>query len=394
MSREEWIANWSNRFKSDTVCCTRCLYDENTPAIAFDSNGVCNYCKMHDRLAAEHPAGEAGEAILRQIAEKIRRAGRRKSFDVAVGVSGGCDSSYMLDRTKQLGLRPLAVHFDNTWNTPTAVENLGKVLKALDVEVFTYTVDETEYDDIYRSFLESGTPDLECPSDIGLASVLYLAAEKHGIKYIFEGHSFRTEGVSPLGWLYMDAKYIQSVQKAYGTMPLDSFPNLWFWSQMRWTVWKGIKKIRPLYYIDHEKEQTKKFLAEKFDWQWYGGHHLENRITNFYHTYFMPRRFGIDQRANGFSALIRSGQMTREQGMQLLRQPPDVDWELVEAVKKRLGLSDEQFERHMTQPVKTYRDFKTYKRLFERLRPLFWLLSRADLVPKSFYLKYTSKKNI
>ena len=80
--------------------------------------------------------------------------------------------------------------------------------------------------------------------------------------------------------------------------------------------------------------------------------------------------------------------------MAKLKQPPKVDFDLVEMVKKRLGFSDEEFERLMTQPKKNYRDFKTYKRLFERLRPLFWVLSRADLIPKSFYIKFTSKSNI
>ena len=391
---EEWIERWSERHDPTAVRCSRCLYDEHTPAIVLDADGVCNYCGMHDDLAAQYPAGDEGDAILRRTAERIRKAGRRKEFDVVVGVSGGCDSSYMIYRAKELGLRPLAAHFDNTWDTTTAVENIHNVLKALDVQLFTYVVDNEEYDDIYRSFFQAGVPDLECPTDIGLAATLYIAAQKYGIKYMFEGHSFRTEGVSPLGWLYMDAKYIQSVQERYGTIKLKTFPNLWFWSQMKWMVWKGIKKIRPLYWIDHNKEHTKKWLLENFGWKWYGGHHLENRITHFYHTYFLPRRFGIDQRVNGFSALVRSGQMSREEGIELLREPPAVDYELVEVVKKRLGITEEQFETYMTQPMKTYRDFKTYKRLFERLRPLFYLLARADLIPRSFYLKYTSRNSI
>ena len=42
----------------------------------------------------------------------------------------------------------------------------------------------------------------------------------------------------------------------------------------------------------------------------------------------------------------------------------------------------------MVGPKRTFRDFRTYKRRFERLRPLFFLLARANLVPMSFYLKY------
>lgn len=379
---------------AEKVRCARCLYDEDTPAIRFDEEGVCNYCALHDKLDAEHPTGEAGERKLKEIADEIRKAGKRKPFDLVVGVSGGCDSSFLLHKAKELGLRPLAVHFDNTWNSTIATENIHNVLQKLDVELFTYVVDNEEYNDLYRAFFKAGTPDLESPTDLALASVLYMAAEKYGIKYIFEGHSFRTEGVSPLGWLYMDAKYLQSVHRKYGERRLKSFPNLWFRKQMKWMALRRIRKIRPLYYMDYHKEETKEFLTKEFGWKWYGGHHLENRMTCFYHTYFLPQRFGIDQRSNGFSALVRSGQMTREEGLRLYAEPPSVDMEVVEMVKKRLGFSDEEFERLMTMPKHYYTEFKTYKRMFERLRPLFWLLSEMDLIPKTFYIKYTSKKSI
>ena len=379
---------------TDVRICSRCLYDEHTPAIVFDEDGVCNYCLLYDRLDAMYPTGAAGEEYLRNLAAQIKRENRGKKYDVVVGVSGGCDSSYLIYKTVELGLRPLAVHFDNTWNSTTAVENIYRVLKALDVDLYTLVVDNEEYDDIYRSFLKAGVPDIECPTDIGLAATLYRAAEKHGIKYIFEGHSFRTEGVSPLGWLYMDAKYIQTIQKTFGTRPLKTFPNLWMTSFLRWTAVRKIKKIRPLYYMDYRKEEVKAMLARDFGWQWYGGHHLENRFTAFYHTYFLPQRFGIDQRLNGYSALARCGQMSREEGLILMQQPPRHDEEIVELVKKRLGFDDREFDRLMNLPKRTFREFKTYKRTFERMRPLFGLLARFDLVPQSFYIKYTSKNNI
>lgn len=96
----------------------------------------------------------------------------------------------------------------------------------LDVDLFTYVVDNKVDDDINRSFLKSGVLDWDRATDIGLASLLNMAAEKYKVKYIFEGHSFGTEGISPLGWLYMDGKYIECIQKAYGTVPLKTFPNM------------------------------------------------------------------------------------------------------------------------------------------------------------------------
>ena len=369
--------------------CTRCLYDEFTPRIVFDASGVCSYCHAYDRMDAEHPTGEEGQRRLEAFAAEIRQAGKRKKYDCIVGVSGGCDSSYTLYLAKQLGLRPLAVHFDNTWNSTTATENIRNVLKALDVDLYTLVVDNEEYDDIYRSFLEAGVIDIEAPTDIGLAATIYRAAAKFGVSYTLEGHSFRTEGISPLGWLYMDGKYIKSVHKRHGTVRMKTFPNMTLTKFLYWTSVKRIRKIRPLYYIDYHKEPAKALLERELGWKWYGGHHLENRFTAFYHSYFIPRRWALDFRVLGYAGLTRAGQMTRDEGLALLSQPPYLEPDLLQYVKKRLGYSDEDFERVMTLPKRTFRDYETYKKTFERLKPLFRVLAERDLVPKTFYLKFT-----
>jgi N-acetyl sugar amidotransferase len=368
--------------------CTRCLYDSTIPGISFDDAGVCSYCALHDAMDREYPTGEAGARILRGLADEMRAAGRGRKYDCVVGVSGGCDSSYLIHQMVELGLRPLAVHFDNTWNSPIATQNIYNVLSALDVDLETLVVNNKEYDDLYRSFMLAGVRDIDAPTDIALAATLYRAAEKHGVRYIVEGHSFRTEGISPLGWLYMDGKYIESVQKRFGTRPLETYPNLPIASFLRWATIRRIRRIRPLYYVDYQKEEAKRILAERYGWEWYGGHHLENRFTAFYHSYFMPTRWQIDQRVLGFAALIRSGQMTRDEGLALMREPPQCDPEIIALVKKRLGFSDEEFREVMTIPRHHYSEFATYKRTFERLRPFLWVLYKFNRLPKSFYTKF------
>lgn len=370
--------------------CARCLYDESIPRITFDDHGVCNYCHLHDQLDREYPTGAEGERRLEAIAGEIRRAGRGKPYDVIVGVSGGCDSTYMLYLSKQMGLRPLAAHFDNTWDSTIAVENIHDALKKLDVDLYTYVVDNKEYDDLYRSFLRAGVPDVEAPTDIGLAVTLNKAAEKYGVRYIFEGHSFRTEGIAPLGWMYMDGRYIASVQKQFGAVPLKTFPNMLLPDFIKWTALLGLRKIRPLYHIDYVKKDAMTLLTEKLGWEWYGGHHLENRFTAFWHTFFMPQRYGIDTRLLGYAALVRSGQMTREQGLGLIAQPQTYDPELLAMVKKRLGFDDQEFDAIMHLPKRTYRDYPTYKKTFERMRGFWWLMYKLNRVPKSFYIKFTA----
>jgi N-acetyl sugar amidotransferase len=374
-----------------TICAT-CVYDDATPNITFDGEGVCNYCRTQEQLERDFPAGEEGASRLRAIAEEIRKSGRGKKYDCVVGVSGGCDSSYLVHYiVKELGLRPLAVHFDNTWNSTTATKNIHCVLDKLGVDLWTYVVDNKEYDDIYRSFFEAGVPDLESCTDIALAATLNLAAEKFKVKYVIEGHNFRTEGVAPLGWIYMDGKYIKSVHERFGKVPMKTYPNMLMPAQLRWMIARRIRKIRPLWYLSYDKEKVKKFLESEYGWKWYGGHHLENRFTAFYHSYFIPKRFGYDMRRLGYAAQCRAGRMSQEEALAELEKPPYLEPELLEYVKKRLGYSDEEFERVMNLPRKTYRDYPNYKRTFERMRPFFWLMAKMNFIPWSFYSKYTKK---
>jgi N-acetyl sugar amidotransferase len=374
------------------MICSRCVYDDTIPYIHFDSDGVCNYCHQHDQLEMEYRNDGTGIRKLQDLAEKIRKQQKHKQYDVVVGVSGGTDSSYLLHLTKEImGLRPLAVHFDNTWNSGIAVENIKAVTDKLGIDLYTVVADNHEFNDIFRSFIKASVPDIDTPSDIALATVHYMACQKFGIRHIFEGHSFRTEGISPHGWFYMDARYIASVHKTFGQMRMKTYPNLWMHKWLTWIILYRIKKVRPLYYIDYQKQQTRELLSSSYGWQPYGGHHMENYTSYFTNNYWLPKKFGYDLRICEYSALVRSGQLSRDEALDLLKQPKTLPEGILTEIRKRLGFSVEEFDFLLNQPNKSFRDYKTYKRRFEKLRFLFFLLSKANLVPMSFYLKYTKK---
>jgi N-acetyl sugar amidotransferase len=371
------------------MICRRCIYDDRIPYISYDSDGVCNYCRQHDQLEREYPIGVEGRRKLRELADKIKHDGRKKEYDVVVGVSGGTDSSYLIYLAKELGLRPLAAHFDNTWNSKTAVENIRNVLQTLNVDLFTHVVHNREYNDIFKSCLKASVPEIDIPADLGYATTLYLACQKYGIAYIFEGHSFRTEGITPHGWVYMDAKYVQSMQTKYGTCEIKTLPLLWMIPWLKWIAVNRIKKIRPLYYVDYRKEETKGFLEQELGWKWYGGHHMENRTSYFANNYYLPRKFGIDLRYPEYAALVRTGQMGRSEALERIKEPLEIDQGIIDEIKKRLSLTEAEFKAIMDAPRKSYRDYETYKKRFEQMRGLFWILYKLDLVTKSFYMKYT-----
>lgn len=380
--------------KSNIQTCSRCLYDETFPNITFDEEGVCSYCRIFEKMEAENPLGEEGKRYLEEMVAKIKKAGKGKKYDCIIGVSGGCDSSYLVYRLHQMGVRMLAVHFDNTWSTPISTQNIYKVLDKLGVELYTHVMNNKEFDDIVRSFMLAGVKDIDIATDIGFASTLYRQAAKHNIKYIVEGHSFRTEGVTPQNWAYIDGKYIASVHNQFGTMKRKTFPNMTMTKFLYWIGIKGIERLRPLYHMEYDKEKTKEFLTKEFGWEWYGEHHGENRWTRFLMTYFFHRRFDIDYRIVGHAAQVRSGQIPRTEGEKRMAEPYSYDEELVDLVKKRLNISDDEFEKIMSAPRKDYTDFKTYKSFFVRFRFLFFILYKMGRVPKTFYMRYTKKGNV
>lgn len=378
-----------NSGNSGIRICSRCIYDSRISNISFDSDGVCNYCRQVDSLLEMYGTGSpSGEAQLQKIIGEIKRAGRKRKYDCVIGVSGGTDSSYLLGKAIEWGLRPLAVHYDNTWNAAVATQNIGAVTKALDVDLYTYVVDNAEIDDIKRAFLLSGVPEFDADTDLGFVQVLRKAAAEYGIRYILEGHSFVTEGISPVGANYLDGAYIADIHRRFGRVKRHSYPLMSFWQFMKWALIYRQKFIRPLWYIHYSKEEARQHLVDNLGWNYYGGHHLENRASTFAHTVWLPQRYGIDYRNLTLAASVRRGVMDREHALEVYRTPVIPDPDLITYVKKRVKFSDADYDACMSGPKRSFRDFKTYKKRFERLRPLFAILAKANLVPMSFYLKY------
>ena len=382
--------------KEERTICSKCIYDDTVAGISFNEVGVCSFCDLIENLKDQFGTGlEEGKNKFENIIDEIKNSGKGKKYDVIVGVSGGTDSSYMLYLAKEYGLRPLAVHYDNTWNSAIATENIRKVTSKLNIDLYTHVVDNKESDDIFKSFFLASVPEIDGPTDIALAEVMYRAASKYNIKYVFEGHSFIAEGVSPLSTAYVDGGYIKNVHKKFGKIKMKTFPNMSFSKFLYWTVFKRIKKIRPFWYLEYSKEDARVFLEKEYNWEYYGGHHLENRMTAFHHSFYTPNKFNLDQRNNSLSASVRNNKISREEAIKEYAKPPHIEEELLDYFKKRMNLTEEEFNEIMARQKKSYLDYKTYKKRFELFRPLFYILAKRSLVPMSFYLKYCfpSKKN-
>lgn len=373
--------------------CRICLYNDLINGVSFDSQGVCNYCNMIFDFKEKYKTGEEqGQLNFNKIIDNVKKSGKKKKYDCIVGVSGGTDSSFLVSKLVDWGLRPLAVHYDNTWNSSVATSNIKKVLSQLNIDLFTHVVNNKEIDDLVISFMKAKVPELEAPTDLALMEVIYRAAVKYKVKYIFEGHSFLTEGIAPSNSFYFDGKYIKSVHKKYGKVKLKTYPLMTLTRFLKYSIFFRIQRIRPFWYIDYEKEKAREFLTKKFGWEYYGGHHLENRLTAFNHLIYF-KKFDINLKSLSLGADLRMGKITKKEA-KIIYNKKDNTEEIMKYFLNRMNLNHQEFKELMSGENKTYRDYKTYKRFFVVARPLFFILMKANLVPDSFYKKYCFKAAI
>jgi N-acetyl sugar amidotransferase len=353
--------------------CEKGLWDESIPGIKFDENGVSNYAKMFQKFIELYPRGENGLTEWENWLRKIRKDGKNKKYDCIVGVSGGTDSCYLLYLATKYNLRPLAVNLDNGFSSRIAVENIKKVTNALKIDLETFVIDYEEVKAVLRAYIKASLPWIDGPTDLAIKAALYQVAEREGVKYIFNGSDFRSEGKQPTEWTYSDSRQMLYVLKKFEQAKLKSFPYYTIFQFIRFGYLKKIKMLRPYYFLDYEKRKAQEFLKEEFGWEYYGGHHHENIFTRFAISYWLPEKFNIDKRIITLSALVMNGEISREEALNELKQDPYNASEMLydkEYVLKKLDMTNSEFEDCFSRPNKYYKDYPSYMFLFKTFNKL------------------------
>jgi hypothetical protein len=357
--------------KSAYVECSLCLFDATIAEIGDD--GICSYCKLQEKL--RNQAREPFENVV----DRIKKKGRGKQYDCLVGISGGEDSSVLLYlAVKVWGLRPLVIHFNNRTNRPEANNNIKVITEKLSVNFIEYFLDKKEYEDLTDALLKAGVQDCDIGNDVCMSKMMHTAAKDNGIKYILNGHSFREEGSSPKAWSLIDYTYLNSVYKRWNGKDLFNYPLLTVWDQI-WGALIGIKRVRPYHYADHGRQEVLEIL-KSWGWQDYGGKHNENVYTSFIGNYVLPRKFKIDKRRTYLSAHIREGKMTKEYAREILSQPAEFNLDDLGDRKEHL------LQLVNSSPVRSRSEYKMTN--FKRLKPIFWLMMKAGILPTTAWVKY------
>jgi len=345
--------------------------DTTDPDIVFDAQGVCNHCHRYDDVSRQRliPLAQRKHR-LNELATEIKRAGTRKPYDCIIGVSGGVDSTYVAWVVKNLGLRPLAVHLDNGWNSELAVANIEKTLKRLEIDLYTHVIDWEEFRDLQISFLKASTPDGEVPTDHAIWALLYQIAARHGLRHIITGTNIVSEAILPEKWGYgyFDWSYVNDVHRRFGSARLSTYPHFSLLELFYYVFVRRIRMVSILNFIDYNKQQAMEVLQKQLGWVYYGGKHYESIYTRFYQAYLLPKKFDIDKRKAHYSNLILSGQMSRAEALEAMKAPvypADLLEEDRQYALKKLELDEAAFAEIMGAPRRTFLDYRTSHRLFE-----------------------------
>jgi len=362
--------------------------DTSDPDITFNDAGECNHCiRAAELLTTKMREYREGVYEASRIAERIKAAGKGKPYDCILGVSGGVDSTYAAYVAKQMGLRPLAVHFDNGWNAELAVKNIERTLDVLGIELYTHVVDWEEFRALQMAFLKASVPDAEIPTDHAIWALLYKTAARFNVKYILSGTNINTESILPRSWTYYvtDWTYIRGLNRRFGSSRLRSFPHASLSRFLYYVLVKRIKTVSILNSVPYDKAEAVKTLERELGWRNYGGKHHESIYTRFFQSYILPSKFGIDKRKAHLSSLIMSGQITRDQALAQLQEPiadPEQVSSDLRYVAKKFGVTDQEFQALMQLPVASYRDYPNESNRYEHLKRGMRLVQRYGLLPK------------
>ncbi len=341
--------------------CKRCVMDnDGDPTIVFDEAGNCSYCDYAIKtMNSVYFPNEEGQKKIEEMIARLKKDGAGSDYDCMMGISGGLDSAYLAYLGYKWGLRVLAVHIDDGFDTEISKENLKKLIEKTGFKLITIKPDSEQYNALIKAYMKAGVPNLAVPQDNILFAYLFDYMKKQKIRWFLSGGNFALESITPRGNTHSayDFVNIKDIHRKYGDKPIN---KLTFLHEIDRNT-KPYSTMFPLNYVDYNRAKAFEELEQFCEFKYYGRKHLENEFTAFLQLYWLPQKFKMDKRKAHLSSMIVSGQMTREEALRELREPlydETMMQSYIKHIKEALEITDEEFEEIMSAPTHQHDDFK------------------------------------
>ena len=309
--------------------CTRCIMPDTVPGITFNKNGVCNFCLDY------RPYIPFGRQALERIIDETKKL--QRPFDAIVPLSGGRDSTYVLYLSKkEFGLNVLSVNYDSEFKNSQALRNMENACRRLGVELIIVRSKRDLATRFVRNTLQAANSPREfnvCGlCGYGNKAVVWHIAHEHQVPLILWGSAsvestpaminkiwphmkrseFRHKRLFKLSFIraQIDAVLHRMEFPLPGHFPLSRKPAA--------IHDKDIRLISLFDYIPWERQKIKRTIQEELGWKKPDDHVSTWRIDcklDRIVTFEFFKLFGCSKHCFGYTQMINSGQMTREEAL-------------------------------------------------------------------------------
>lgn len=369
------------------------MTDKGDPTIEFNSEGICNYCtEALEQYPSSYFPNEIGEERLKQIVKHLKEKNKDKPYDCLMGISGGLDSAYLAYKGgKEWGLRIVAVHIDDGFDTEITNQNIINLCDKCGVDLKVIKPDPKQYNELLRAYMLAGVPRLIVPQDNILFSAIYKFAKEHDIHDFLSGSNFSLECILQSGNTHnaYDLVNLKDIHKSFGREDIDKLPMMSSEDMEHNKMNLGIRTYSLLDYIPYVRREALRELADFCGYRYYGSKHLENYFTGFHQLYWLPKKFGVDKRTSHLSSMIVTNQITRQEALEEMRNLPCTEeWmeNAISLVKSNLDLADDEFINIMQQPTHQH-NFYRVTDVYQKDAKIRKLNLYYDLLNKWLYIK-------
>jgi len=293
---------------------------ETYPDITFDKNGVCNKCLEYDEKWGKRDLSKLQEEMV-AIFNWAKRQG--KKYDCAVPFSGGKDSTYTLYLCRKVyGLNVLAVNFKNGLQTEAAYKNMERTVRILDVGFASYGPPWNLMKKLYAHFLR--TAGQFCwPCDMGIWATVYRIAEQEDVPLVVSGFSAQIESRGAKIYSYNNQFFKNVVGDLITRQEYKDFlaPTKFQAALSRLRHFRLTRYRRGINlpdYLDWDDKVIKETIEKEVGWNKWESTSKDHIDCLFapVKNYLVVQKWGFGEKTTKYSAMLRAGQMTREEALE------------------------------------------------------------------------------